>query len=233
MPGTIESSQMAQLRKPIRRKKVLERGFSLFELLIVVAITLVVAGFAIPGYLGMMRNLRIAGDIRDINATIALAKMRAAQDFTHARVNAHLTLNTYALEVWDKAGNAGAGCWRTEGDAAHACSASDSPTIPLSQGVNFGFGSATAGGLNPQSTIAQASPCTDSVAGGAAGNTLGNSSCIEFNSRGVPVASNGSPTANDALYITDTNTVYGVTVIVSGLIQVWGTGASVTSWQAR
>jgi prepilin-type N-terminal cleavage/methylation domain-containing protein len=223
----------AKLHRYVRRTDSLERGFTFLEVLIVVAISAVMAAVAIPGYLSMTRYLRIAGDSRDINATIALAKMRAAQDFTHARVHADLVSNTYALEVWDKTGNGGAGCWKTEGDSINPCTATASPTVRLSQGVSFGFGSASAGNPNPQSTIAQAPACTDGVAGGAVGSTYSNTACIEFNSRGIPLAQSGSPATNDALYITDLNTVYGVTVIGTGLIQIWSTSASETAWQHR
>lgn len=212
------------------------RGFTILEVLIVMLILLVVAAMAIPGYAAIARYFRIAGDVRDLNGAVAQAKMRAAADFTHARVHANLNANTYSLEVWDKTANSGAGCWKTDGDSVNQCTASTSPVQSLSVGVTFGFGDATASAPNPQSPIGQAPTCTTGVAGGAAGSTLSSTACIEFNSRGLPVSASGSPTANDALYITDSSSVYGVTVIVSGLIQIWTatseTGGS-TVWAAR
>ena len=212
------------------------RGFTTVEVLIVMLIVLIVAAMAIPGYSAMARYFRIVGDIRDMNGMVAQAKMRAAQDFTHARVHADLSANSLSLEVWDGSANSGAGCWKTDGDSVNRCTASASPVQRLSAGVAFGFASASAGAPNPQSTIGQAPACTSGVAGGTAGSTLSNTACIEFNSRGLPVAASGSPTANDALYITDSSSVYGVTVIVSGLIQIWtanpGNGGT-TVWAAR
>jgi len=205
------------------------RGFTIIELLIVMFISVVAAAVAIPSYTTMTRYLRIAGDARDLNSTIAQAKMRAAQDFTHARVHANLTANTFQLEVWDKI----AGCWKTDGDGVNRCTATDTPVQRLSQGVSFGFGSAGAGNPNPQTTIAQAPGCSTGVAGGATGSIIVSTACIEFNSRGIPVASTNSPTANDALYVTDAQVVYGITVIQTGLIQSWSTGASSTAWQPR
>ena len=84
------------------------RGFTTVEVLIVMLIVLIVAAMAIPGYSAMARYFRIAGDIRDMNGMVAQAKMRAAQDFTHARVHADLSANTFSLEVWDKTANSGA-----------------------------------------------------------------------------------------------------------------------------
>ena len=210
-----------------------ERGFTVLELIIVVAIIAVIAAVAIPGYLSMMSYLRISGDARDINGLVAQAKMRAAQDFTHARLRANLDTNTFQLEVWNKNGGAGAGCWQTEGDGANACTANSSPVQTLSQGVSFGFGNAAPGAPNPQTTIAEAPSCFTGLAGGSPGTAIQNTACIEFNSRGIPIASTGSPTPSDAVYLTDGNVVYGVTVIISGMIQVWTTGASNTAWQAR
>ena len=106
-------------------------GFTMIELLIVTAVIAVAATFAIPGYLSMTRYLRIAGDTRSLNATIAQAKMRAAQDFTHARIHADLAANTFSLEVWDKTANGGTGCWKTDGDSVNRCtSTTASPSVP-------------------------------------------------------------------------------------------------------
>ena len=110
----------------------------------------------------------------------------------------------------------------------------------LSTGVTFGFGSATAAAPNPQATIALAPVCgTLAATKGVSQGTIANTSCIEFNSRGIPICSVsacgtiGTPTANDAFYVTDGNSVYGVTIIASGLMQDWSTSAANTNWQSR
>jgi Tfp pilus assembly protein FimT len=208
-------------------------GLSTIELLIVMLITLIAAAVAFPNYKTMTQYLRIAGDSRDLNSMIAQAKMRAAQDFTHARLRANLTANTFQLEIWNKAGNSGAGCWKTDSDSLNPCTATSTTVQSLSQGVAFGFATASAAAPNPQTTIAQAPACLVGVAGGGTTSTIASTACIEFNSRGLPVAAGGSPTANDALYVTDGDRVYGVTVIQSGLIQYWSTSLSTTVWQPR
>lgn len=212
-----------------------QNGFSLLELLIVIAIASIVAVLAVPSYQSITRYMRIAGDARNLNGIIAQAKMRAAADFTHARAYADLNANTFHLETWNKAGNGGAGCWQTDGDTANPCTvAGTSPVQPLSQGVAFGFGTAGAGAPNPQTTIAQAPLCgTVAAVSGVANGTVANTACIEFNSRGVPIDLTGKPTAKDALYVTDQNSVFGVTVIASGMMQDWQTSAATTSWEHR
>ena len=52
------------------------RGFSLLELITVMMVSLAIAAVAIPGYISIMRNLRIAGDSRDLDGLVAQAKMR-------------------------------------------------------------------------------------------------------------------------------------------------------------
>ena len=209
-------------------------GFTMVELLIVVVISLVAAAMAIPGYTSITRYLRIAGDARDLNGLIAEAKMRAAQDFTHARVRANLDTNTFQLEVWDKTGNGGAGCWKTEGDNVNPCTGAASPVQPLSPRVTFGFAGAVAGLPNPQAVIAQAPACLVGVAGPVAGGTIANTACIEFNSRGIPVGAGNTPIPTpSALYVTDTDEVYGITVIATGLMQQWVTNVKTPKWEAR
>ncbi|HEY2545989.1 MAG TPA: type II secretion system protein [Candidatus Acidoferrum sp.] len=216
-------------------RAVHEAGFTLIEAIIVLAITLILASLAIPGYQSITRYLRIAGDARNLNGIIAQAKIRAAADFTHARAYADLSANTYHLEIWNVKGKGGAGCWQTDGDAANPCTvAGTSPAQPLSTGVTFGFGRAGAGAPNPQAVIAQAPLCgTVAAVSGVANGTNPNTSCIEFNSRGVPIALSGTPTATDALYVTDGNSVYGTTLLASGMMQDWSTPASTTKWQTR
>jgi prepilin-type N-terminal cleavage/methylation domain-containing protein len=224
-------------RGTTRGEKRNAAGFTAIEILVVLVISLIAAAMAIPGYTSMTRYLRIAGDLRELNGITAEAKMRAAQNYTHARVYADLNANTFHLDVWDASANGGAGCWKTEGDPLpNRCftTGGGSPVQPLSTGVVFGFGTAVGGGLNPQTTIQQAPACNTLVAGMTGGSADANSACIEFNSRGIPVGAGNSPIQiPSALYVTDSDEVYGLTVIATGLMQQWETSASNTAWSAR
>ena len=198
---------------PYRQQR--HRGFSLVELMFVIVISLIVAGMAIPTFLTIERNLRTSGDARDINGEIILAKMRAASDFTKARVYADLSAQTFRVEHWDKTG----GSWTNVNEGG---------TQSLAQGVTFGFGGLGSPPAGTQATIGQAPACLDN--GGAA---IANTACVVFNSRGIPVDSTGAPTANGALYITDGRSVYVVTVSATGLTQPWRTDAQTASWKKR
>ena len=204
----------------------------MIELMIVLVIGSILAVLAIPGYQAMTRYLRLSGDMRNLNGAVAQAKMRAAADFTHARAYADLSANTFHLEVWNKAGNGGAGCWQTDGDVNNACTvAGTSPVQNLSVGVRYGTSGAATGAPNPQTAIAQAAKCDN-----GAGGLIENTACIVFNSRGIPINGlTGTPLtgAQDALYVTDTQNVWGVTVRATGAIQVWATNVSQTSWERR
>lgn len=208
-----------------------KRGFSTLEMLVVVAMTLIITAIAIPSYARFSQYLRIAGDLRSLNGITAEAKMRAAADFTHTRAYADLTANTYHLEVWNKAGNAGAGCWQTDGDTSNPCTVATSPVFNLSQGNVFGFGTLTNGPTPGQATITQAAACKNAV-----GTTIANTACVVFNSRGIPInpnPANPTPIATDALYITNGSVIDGVTVSATGFIQVWSTIAGSSNWSAQ
>jgi len=213
-----------------KTKQAQSKGFSTLELLIVMMISLVIAALAIPGFNQMRRSLRISGDARDLNGAINQAKMQAAADFSRARVYVDLgfnAVNTFHVDVWNKAGNGGAGCWQTVGDVANPCMvAGVSPVQSLSTDVTFGTGGIGAPPPNTQPNgIGQAPRCYN-----VNGNRFGQSpttACITFNSRGIPIDPNtGAPTANDAFYITDNTQVYAVTLGLTGVSQVWATTAN-------
>jgi len=102
--------------------------------------------------------------------------------------------------------------WVTEGGVTY-----------LSQNVNFGFGAVGTPPPNNQPTIGQASACLNN-----SGTAIGNTACIVFNSRGIPIDNNTTPTGSDAVYVTDTSAVYGITVSVTGLIALWRTNPTAT-----
>ena len=216
----------------------------MIELMVVFVISIVIAGIAVPTFVRIQQDLQARGDSRSLEGLIAEAKPRAAANFTHARVYADLTGKTYRLEVWNKSGNSGAGCWQTDGDTVNSCTASSSPAIPLSSKVSFGYGNIGSAPTNTQTTIGQAPLCYTGYAGQSTNTTsVSNTACIEFNSRGVPSdpapggvagTSGGVPDTTGALYVTDGSSVYGVTVIASGSTQTWFSANKATpNWQLR
>jgi prepilin-type N-terminal cleavage/methylation domain-containing protein len=179
------------------------RGYSLIEIMVVVAITGVVGAIAVPMMANTLGFFRLSGDARGVSNSLSVAKMRAASDFSRVRLYVDLSTNSHHIESWDKVNSK----WVVEGG-----------TTSLSSNVVFGFGVVGAAPPNTQGVIGQAPKCTDDL-----GAVIGNTACVMFNSRGVPVDSTFSPTALDAVYLTDGLAVYGVTAAATGMIRLWRT----------
>ena len=71
----------------------------------------------------------------------------------------------------------------------------------------------------------QAPECRD---GG--GIPIDNTACVIFNSRGIPIDWEGTPTGIGAVYVTDGIVMHGITVSAAGLTQVWQRFASSETW---
>lgn len=190
------------------------RGYTVIELLVTVGIMGVAAAAALPSTAAALADFRLRGDARGVHHSVGLAKMRAAARFTRERLYVDLTTNRYRLEYWSKATSA----WTLE----------DGGTIELNSGVTFGFGSLESPPPNTQNALAMAPACRD-----AANNAIANTSCIVFNSRGIPIDSTGGPTGGSALYLTDGNGTYGITISATPLVRLWWTPATEDAWTHR
>jgi Tfp pilus assembly protein FimT len=186
-------------------------GFSLIEVFVVLVMTMTLAAMMVPRTVSLFAHLRLSGDARSLSNSIALAKMRAAADFTRARLRANIAARTFVVERFQKTGAPG---WVAEGNPE-----------PLAYLVNLSTGGLATPPANTQPAIAQAPACLDN-----AGAAIASTACIVFNSRGIPVDNAGLPTGLGALYITDGTAVYGITVAATGLIRVWKSGPNQAVW---
>ena len=189
----------------IPQQKHRARGFTILELLIVIAIIFVVASMAAPNVRSVLRSISVGADARGIAETVALTKMRAAAEFTQTRIYADLSTNSYRVELFDKTSLKC--CWVKD-------TKGNSNANYLSSGVTFGFGSLSTPPTG-QSSVAW-SKCADPT-----DNTqppINNTSCIVFNSRGTPIDTTGNPFAA-ALYINNGATYYATSVYANGFIQ--------------
>jgi prepilin-type N-terminal cleavage/methylation domain-containing protein len=199
-----------------------QRGFSIVEIMMAAIIAGILAAIAIPSVLTVLSNMRTLGDARGLNDEIALAKMRAAANFTLARVYADLSAGTFHLEYWEKPDTTcPTGCWVTEGG-----------TQTLSSGVSYGTGGISSPPNLTQTTIGQAPACLQNPSD--ATSTVSNTACVVFNSRGIPMDYTQAPTSEDALYITDGKAlVFGLTVSATGVIRTWQGATNSTNWTRR
>ena len=198
----------------IENRRCTERGYTLIDTLIVIAIVGLVAAIALPQTTSTMGGYKLKGNAQAINNLIGLAKMRAASQFSRARVYADLNARTFRLQVWNKTTNQ----WVDDGG-----------TIGLADGVTFGFTGITQPPPNSQAAIMQSPVCTNN-----AGADIANTVCISFNSRGMPVDNAlppaGAVTGNSGLYVTDGSAVYGTTVTMTPLIKSWWSPARDNAW---
>lgn len=182
-----------------------QSGFTLLETIFVVGIICVIGAIAVPQLTNSLAYFRISGDARSVSNAIALTKMRAASSFSKTRLYVNLSGRWHRLE---KADSSTPPHWTVDGG-----------TTSLSTNTSFGYGAVTSPPPSTQGTIGEALPCKDDT-----GADVANTACVIFNSRGVPIDSNGTSTSLHAVYLTDgTSSVYGVTVAATGMVRMWQT----------
>lgn len=163
-------------------------GFSILELVIVIAIGLIVAAFVIPNLNAMLRTYRVMGDARGIAAQLSLARMRAASKSAPARLNFNLVANTFQLEVCTSLCNQAGATYTAEGGTQY-----------LSQNVTFGTGGVITppAGLPAVAQSAQITFNSRGISVDATGAPLGTAAIYVTNNQGavyaVTVSIGGQP----------------------------------------
>ena len=181
------------------------KGFSLLELVMVLGVAGVLLAVAVP----RMGTFRGSDDPHNLSNALSLAKLRAASNFSKARLFVDINGRAHHVEWYQRTAPIG---WV----------ALNGPTL-LTNGNAFAFGPVNAPPPNTQPAILQAPSCLDN-----AGVVIAGTACIVFNSRGIPVDGTDAPTNVDAVYVTDGTLVGSVTVTATGLISVWSTASTAT-----
>lgn len=180
--GLTHSGEVTGTNPVIKRN-----GFSMLEVMVVAAMAITLMGIAVPILQSVMQNYRVIGDARSIAAQLSLARMRAASEFTQARLNFNTSANTYQLQVWSKSANA----FQIEG-AVQTLSAGDA--------FSFGAISAPAGG---QTSIAQTQYITFNSRGlsvDSSGNPVGTAAIYIINNQGLCFAITASLAGQPVVY---------------------------------
>lgn len=191
-----------------------DAGFTLIEVLVVCALIGIVAAMVVPQTTSMMSGYKLKGNAEALNNMILLAKMRAASQYSRARIRADIGARTFQLQTWNKATSQ----WVTEGGV-----------MQLGEAVTFGFAGIGTPPPNTQAAIGQSGPCTNDL-----GANVADTACITFNSRGMPVQNSlppaGTVISNSALYITDGAAVYGTTVTMTPFVTFWWSRNASNQW---
>lgn len=193
---------------------VREAGYSLIDIMMVVALAGVVCAVAVPVTGSAVAGQRFKGDAQALGNLVGLAKMRASAGYTRARVRVNTVGRTFVLERWDKT----AGAWVAEGGE-----------LRLAPGLTFGYGSLGVPPPNTQASIGLSPVCRTTLA--ATSTPVTDTSCIIFNSRGLPVDAGGGLYGGHAIYITDGHQVAATTITATPRIRRWWSRGGSASWQ--
>jgi prepilin-type N-terminal cleavage/methylation domain-containing protein len=173
------------------------RGFTLLELLMVVAVGVIIGATAIPSYMGYLRNYRANNDAHNIAGLMSIARMRAGADFARAAVSCNSSSTPPVCKVYTLQFS----------PSVTGCSPLTAWTLEpqqyvLSPTVVFGIPAGMLYGVQGQSLTAPAQV----YAGQTSPYT------IYFNSRGWPVDCNGNLISNYALYLQDAPGAFNMAV---------------------
>ena len=170
-----------------------DRGFSMAELMVVAGVMLILTGIILPQIQSFVHLYALSGAAREIAGQISLTRMRAGAEITQAQFVVNPIAESYQIQTCTAKNT-------TTGD----CSAwtSENGTQYLPPGIFFGYGSI--------STPADSQ------------TTIGQTTSIIFNSRGIAITPGNNPTTNDALYLTNRwGQFCAVTVSAGGKTTVW------------
>ena len=198
-----------------------QKGFTMVELVVVVAIMLIVAGFATPGILQMVHSARLQGTASDFAGLIQQARIRSVQDD-----------RSYSLFV-----NAAAGATPSTGFVdlqQTGLIAAGDPEMLLPTEVSLVAAANAPGTANLKAQLLPAaSPVAPQDAASAAATP------ITFSPRGLPctpaagVCSGAglAPAAYWAFFQDSQTTNWeAVTVSPAGRIQKWSYSAGAAAW---
>lgn len=186
---------------PASTRMYRQRGFSVLELAVVLAIVGVITAIGLPRMRTMLDQYRLRAAVEQLAGQIDVAKLKATSQANPYQVQINTAKNTFQMnQMTSPPGTTP----RTFGIATGL------EPQPLPRRITYGFNnvSVAAGDTNEQTTGTSNAPVQSNV--------------ITFNSIGLPVDANGNPTQQNAFYVTSPQgRVMAVTVSMSGRILIW------------
>lgn len=208
-----------------------EKGFSLLEIALVVAIMMIIIGVALPGALGARRDYRLHADAAAVASSLNLARMKAASQYAPYRLDVSPSGGTYALErLCGNTPASGAG-----GDAN--CTSAYKPfTTPIYDGSGTQYAAQGNTFLACLPSGLSTRPGTITADPDGCPSSPPDPLPLYFNTRGASVDGTGSPLSNGgiAVYINSPdNLVDAVAVSVGGRVTIWNWDVKAGQWYAR
>lgn len=196
-----------------------QAGFSMVELIVVVAIMLIVAGFAAPQILSMIHSARLQGTATDFTGLIQQSRIRSVQDD-----------RSYSLLVNPPAGATPSTAFVDLKQTGVLAAGDPEMLLPTEVSLVAAASAPATANLKTQ-LLPAASPVNPRDAASSAGTP------ITFSPRGLPCtpvagACSGSAPAAYWAFFQDSQTTNweAVTVSPAGRIQKWSYSASAAAW---
>jgi Tfp pilus assembly protein FimT len=178
----------------------------MLELLLVLSVAGIIAAIAVNPIRTYLAAWDARTTIRNIAGQITLAKMRAASNFSWSQVYCNTSASPQTCQVRVNA---------TGGNSTTFTNESGATT----------YGGWGAQPLAKTTTMVAAGGSLGSVSAGAGGQSGGTPTAyatISFNSRGMPIDSNGSLKSDYAIYLySSTNNYFAITVELTGRPREW------------
>ena len=208
------------------KKKPLQSGFSMIELMLVVTIMGVIAAMAIPTAVRQVADYKVHADATSVSSILNMGRMKAASQFAPFRLDVYVSSGSYALEQLCGGNTTDTSC-TASGATAYTTYSSPlydtSGTQYLSAGDTFSSCRPTGISAYPGSVTADPTGCPDP-------------SRFYFNTRGAPVDSSGNPLSGSGAVIYIQNTkglVDAVVLSMGGQVAVYNYSSVTSTWSLR
>ncbi len=194
-----------------------QHGFTLIELALVIAISIVLAVFALASFKESTRTFRLKNDTSNLANLLTFARMKGAATFMRSQVSCDTTVTPTLCKVVLYSPN---GTSTSLGVNAPEVSLSQSVSLAVPTGVTLG----------PAGQNTSATGPSEGHKGQSASPYV-----VTFNTRGLPVTSatlsTAAPDSGYAYYLVDlSGNATAITVDLGGGITIWRLDTPTSKW---